>query len=699
MRFRKVEIENFKAVQKLTIDDLGDVVVIAGPNGCGKSTVFDAIRLWKSAHGGYQQNEVHHWFSEFQLGINDASLLKVMSDRTKNMRIALEVELAETERVWLAANAESLIRLAVWRQVAPNAVSGWRMMGASGLAEDMRVHEPEVQRRAAAELPIMLQQLESSRHRGEFVVMPDSTIHFDTNMVLTRLFSTYEPQHLGIVDYHGPQRNYAREAGGGINLNLQSTDEQRSQSALYNYNAKYSNVKTELASAYVKDLIAHEAGADAEPMGQESLIETLKELFTVFFPGKEFLGAQPQANGRLDFTVRTAAGDHDIDELSSGEKEVLYGYLRLRNSAPRNSVILLDEPELHLNPRLVAGLPDFYYKHLGQALGNQLWLVTHSDALLRQAVGHAGFKVFHMQPPVHGGTEESQAQEIRADEELQQVIIDLVGDLAAYRPGGKLVILEGGGDSEVDLKIMQDLFPDFTSAVNLISGGNKSRVREFHSLLDRAKIAGALPATVYSITDMDFGIEIVEPQGHVLQWDRFHIENYLLEPRYILQVMRDIRISGSDKMTENEVELALRVSAEKTLGSLLRHSIETFANQKMIEGIRTRSNPNEPSAAEASREVIEASLRRVQQAVDDTLSLEKLRTLEHEEMLRLEEALRLEDWKRTFRGRDILRRFVSDKLGGVLGYPAFRDLLVARMRDDSYQPSGMKAVVDSIRAA
>jgi len=699
MRFQRVEIENFKAVQRLTIDQLSDVVVIAGPNGCGKSSVFDAIRLWKSAHGGYQQNEVHHWFNEFQLGVDNASLLKVMADRTRHMRIAVEVELAESERLWLAANAEHLIRLAVWRQVAPQAVSGWRTMGTAGLAEDFRVHEPEVQSRVATEVPILLQQLESRTHFGEFILEPNTSLKFNTDMVLTRLFSTYEPEHLGIVDYHGPQRNYAREGSGGINLNLQSTDEQRSQSALYNYNNKYSNVKTELASAYVKDLISHQAGRQADDLGHESLIETLGELFNVFFPGKAFLGAQPRSDGRLDFTVRTAAGDHDIDDLSSGEKEVLYGYLRLRNSAPRNSVILLDEPELHLNPRLISGLPDFYYKHLGQALGNQLWLVTHSDALLRQSVGHAGFKVFHMQPPTLGGAVGSQAQEIRADEELEQVIIDLVGDLAAYRPGGKLVILEGGGESEVDLRIIQDLFPDFTLLVNLISGGNKRRVRDFHDLLERARVAGALPATVFSITDMDFDPEGADSQGHVLQWNRFHIENYLLEPRYILSVMRDLRVPGANGMTEGEVETALRESAEWTLAGLVRESLDAFANAKLVESIRTRSNPNKPRAAEASREVIETSLRRVQRAVDEELSLESLRTMERDETARLHEALRNDTWRALFRGRDILKRFVADRLRGTARYAAFRDLIVARMRDESHQPEGMKLVIDGILQA
>ena len=82
---------------------------------------------------------------------------------------------------------------------------------------------------------------------------------------------------------------------------------------------------------------------------------------------------------------------HDLDELSSGEKEVLYGYLRIRNSAPRYSIILIDEPELHLNPRLIRGLPSFYHRNLGQALDNQIWLITHSDALLREVVGRTEF--------------------------------------------------------------------------------------------------------------------------------------------------------------------------------------------------------------------------------------------------------------------------------------------------------------------
>ena len=94
----------------------------------------------------------------------------------------------------------------------------------------------------------------------------------------------------------------------------------------------------------------------APPTGKATpLSETLQELFNIFFPGKRFLGPVPTEEGSLNFPVEVEEGaTHDINELSSGEKEVLFGYLRLRNSAPKYSVILLDEPELHTEPSLGA---------------------------------------------------------------------------------------------------------------------------------------------------------------------------------------------------------------------------------------------------------------------------------------------------------------------------------------------------------
>lgn len=699
MRFKSLKIQNFRAITNLELSDLNDVVFIAGPNGCGKSCIFDAIRLLKSAYGGYQPNEWQQWMSEFQINFNSnqQELAGLFQNPLKPIHIFAEITLAEDEMQWFKDNAARLLKDAAWRIVAPELAS-YRRVDTASFAAQIRAHEPAVTLRVKADLPSLIREIEIGIFKGEIIISPNGEINAQGSRALELIFSQYNPDHIGIIDYHGPQRNYSREQIGGINLNIESKEQQLSQHALYNYANKYTNVKTELASSYVRGLLAREAGNKQN--NDIDLNETLKELFATFFPGKEFLGPQPTTDGRLLFNVRTNYGAiHDINELSSGEKEVLYGYLRLRNAAPNNSVLLIDEPELHLNPRLTQGLPQFYHRHLGKALNNQLWLVTHSDTLLRQAVGNDNFKVFHMQAAGTIEPADNQLKEIKASEEVERAVIDLVGDLAAYRPGAKLVVIEGGGDAEFDLYMISQLFPDFQSQVNLISSGNKQRVRELHSLLDKAKESGAMALDVYSITDKDFeNSEIIEEEipGNVLTWDSFHIENYLLEPAYILKVIKDLNIADSKKWDENHIEKTLKECAEQTLPSLVRFHLEEYANKNLVGSIKTNIDRTSSSITELLKTVIDESAKKVKQVADKTLTIEFLNKLEQEHTSKLQKDLSNNAWKKTFRGRDILKRFTSEIVGQKTKYEAFRDLIIARMRDSEHRPAGMNKVIQLI---
>ena len=53
MKIVNLLVENFRAINRVELSDLQDMVVIAGPNGCGKSCILDSIRLFKSVYGGY----------------------------------------------------------------------------------------------------------------------------------------------------------------------------------------------------------------------------------------------------------------------------------------------------------------------------------------------------------------------------------------------------------------------------------------------------------------------------------------------------------------------------------------------------------------------------------------------------------------------------------------------------------------------
>src|SRR4051812_3149156 len=56
MRITRLELTDYKSFESLVLDDLGSRVVLVGPNGCGKSSVLEAISVLKEFAGTYNTN-------------------------------------------------------------------------------------------------------------------------------------------------------------------------------------------------------------------------------------------------------------------------------------------------------------------------------------------------------------------------------------------------------------------------------------------------------------------------------------------------------------------------------------------------------------------------------------------------------------------------------------------------------------------
>lgn len=694
MKIDSLIIQNFRGIEKSEIRDAGDTIIIAGQNGSGKSCVFDAIRLLKSVYGGYHQNEWQNWFGEFQVNPNSRAeeLRGFFNNPANAVLIDCHFKLREDEKVFIRSNAENLLEDAIWRMLLPEAFQwgGFRM---AMFSAQFRERQPEVTEKIRATLPSLLAEINSESIIGHVEMQPGGRLQLTESNLLSTIFSSFRPNDLGVIDYHGAQRHYGRELVQGINLNLEQHSQSYSQHALYNYSNKYANVKSEMASSFVRELLA-EAGGDREAK-KSGLSETLKELFATFFPGKQFLGPQPTKDGRLEFPVRTANGNvHDLDELSAGEKEILYGYLRIRSSAPKNSIILLDEPELHLNPRLIRNLPEFYRRHLGEALNNQLWLVTHSDALLREAVGKPGFSVFHMFPcGMDGG--KGQLRELSATEDLDLAMTDLVGDLAAYRPDGTAILFEGGGDSDFDQSFVARLFADDLAGVNLLSGSNKARVEALHEVLNRAYSKGDLPIRFFAITDGDSERAQAAKGIRRFNWDVYHIENYLLEPRFIADAVN--AVDPTRNLDERGALEGLRAAARQVVSRVLRHKIQSYVNANLVNCIDLGIDPAAEELASPISTAAARSVARLNEVASDCLRAEQLMELQTGWRAEIEAAFGDGSWKRVLPGREILRTYVGEQRL-KLPYDAFRNLLVSRMVDSSFRPAGMESVIKEILA-
>ena len=697
MKIVDLVVENFRAINRVELTDLKDMIVVAGPNGCGKSCILDAIRLFKSVYGGYQPNEWHQWMNEFQINLrNLQQMASLLRDRSRPSVIEAHVELAAEERQFIEDNASSMVEELAWRTVVPG-VQNWSR-SANALATEVRAYQPRVAEQVQELLPVVREQLNHRSLSGKLEIDILGQATTTRNVLLEVVFSSFHPKRIGVIDYHGAHRNYTREQLGGINLNLDQEEDRLRTTSLYNAANKYSNIKSEMAAEFVKQSLKEKrSGTDTSAEATLPLTETLQELFTTFFPGKTFLGPVPTSDGNLGFPVQINDGStHDINDLSSGEKEILFGYLRLRNSAPKYSVILLDEPELHLNPALVRGLPQFYYNHMGKELDNQVWLVTHSDAFLREAIGHEDLQVFHMQHASISGGTGNQMHELRPGEEVESIILELVGNLATYSPGAKVVFFEGE-DSEFDLHMVSRLFPSIENEINLVSGGNRFRVEMLHRTLERSVEAGNIPVKIYSVVDKDTGPEVTPTSDfrRHFSWDVYHIENYLLEPKFIDEALGRLGISHQDLSSLGKIDLCLRGIAENQIGKLVSHRIRSAIDSELVKDLNLNANPLSDDIGGELYRAIQSSVERIKQKLDTNLHLDDIHRRVNKERQALNEALKTEDWRKHFRGRDILQEFAGKYLPGMR-YVYFRELIISQMSSVGYHPLGMKAVLDQI---
>ena len=81
----------------------------------------------------------------------------------------------------------------------------------------------------------------------------------------------------------------------------------------------------------------------------------------------------------LPIFENSAGEEFDINDLSSGEKQLFLRTLSIKMLEPDNSIILIDEPELSLHPKWQQRIIEVY-KNIGK--NNQIIVATHSPHIL-----------------------------------------------------------------------------------------------------------------------------------------------------------------------------------------------------------------------------------------------------------------------------------------------------------------------------
>src|SRR5262249_2752194 len=137
--------------------------------------------------------------------------------------------------------------------------------------------------------------------------------------------------------------------------------------------------------------------------------------------------------------------------------------------------------------------------------------------------------------------------------------------------------------------------------------------------------------------------------------------------------------------------------ARETMNGLIRHRLASSVNAALVASIKTATNPTSKEIAPSLDRAIRESVARISSTVQAEYGLDQLKNIEAKLRKEYERHLASDAWRKKFRGRDVLHRFVARVK--KTSYEVFRDLIIASMRDASYRPKGMKTVIDKILKA
>ena len=655
----------------------------------------------KSLHGGYEPNEAEVLWNTI-IGNRRRALTYLLRDRGQAGMVQAEIRFTDREKNWLGGEAGRAARTeTAWRLAFPqNDLWQWRWRGIR--TPEMLQKARDVEQNAEKLRQGIVAEARRDTITAQVIIQPSGEVLVTNSPTLLVAWSSFEPGNIGILDFHGSQRNYTREDLTQVTLNEDDEETRWRGGSLWNYENKYTNIKNAMAGEYIRSLVRRETAG--EPGEERQLIPEMSRLMQRFLKGKKFAGPRIRGKGEIYFPVETADGAlHDIDDLSSGEKEVVFGYLRAQTNTPRDSVIMIDEPELHLNPALMKGLARFYQEGMVNNQENQLWLVSHSDAFLRDAVSTDGVDVYHMQPALSSG--ENQIARVDKENEVQRLLIEIVGDMAAFKPKGLVLMVEGDRD---DQWILETLFPEVEEQATVVGGGGYRQILEIRKVLEKVEESEGERREVFAITDGDWSVHGHEVEGRTARpneyrWDRFHIENYLLEGEYISRAVRRLSRKKIGAVAEGlEIERVMcRVAGELVQGfayEIVEREVRHAAQRATRISGQERKKGSLGGHVSYSNMLYTATNKireNISSLQESNWTEESIRNRIQDEETRLHRSISDGTWKETFRGRDILKKFTDEYAGGF-AYMTLKTEIVRQMQEEKYRPTGMATILTKI---
>lgn len=545
MHIQSVSIKNFRALEDIYVDFDSKVNVIVGPNAAGKTTILEAIRLLRAMLTPRTQNEAGqvlqalgaaspHMPTQLRL---QAIARDVQKPVIIGCRFNLETHEINALNIGVDAIANGLIQSQVGQAfAAPGALIGF-------------LASPQGRQMLEANKPLIIaaiSKIQSTKQCFlELTVSEAGGVNSTADPIEAQMAAFLErhlPPYQTSFTYFPADRALP---SGEHPVQLGGPD---AQQQLESYNSqpstKFNRLKNTIFSAAVL--------ADTDD-AQNSMPAQFKRIFEGILKGRELLKWGVNEIGLLSVLIKDTESNRvfDLDGMSSGEKGLILTFLLIARSVVEGGMVLLDEPELHLNPAVCKDLLSFLIKEYVLPRNLQILICSHSPEILAGAFDSEECSLYHLISP-------NNLSKVRAQDEI--TLTNALKRLGASESENLLykgIIFVEGPD---DVSLLEAGFSQILRRYKLKFATGRKEVEKTIRDIQRYESEGILVEPTFFIFDKDDTPTKLKTSAaaKVLQWDRRCLENYLIDLEAISNLLMDDEVTKNPFTNMGEVSKLIR---------------------------------------------------------------------------------------------------------------------------------------------
>jgi len=426
---------------------------------------------------------------------------------------------------------------------------------------------------------------------------------------------------------------------------------------------KFRYTKQYLAGLKMSDLQALQTSLrSGNPTNKDSLDE-IRTFFNEFFSPMKFKDVYIDTSP-FQFAISTPLGEIDIDDLSSGEKEILNIFIRFHQLNPMGAVILFDEADAHLHPDL-----DRRYLEVLKKLGEGMLLTAHSPEMMIAAGTDALYTILK-EPLPEGG---NQLVRVTEEESLHEALSEVMGSRGIISINQRIIFIEGQ-EASADREIYEALYPPSKYNVTFVPAGNSLTVRSASEKVNHLLTTATGFQHYFSIIDGDVERLTDDPtEGkRFFRLPVYHVENFLIDEAVILRASKSLLASKFSYTKQEEIteELKKLLFSDVHLKPYAKALLDAcIANAAKCAYDAVYKNPNVPN---------------VIPEVPDFTEMEKTAKIN------LQQYIESDVWRQKCKGRELLRAYCGQY---GMKYEHFRNVLISLLNST---PEGISNIMREI---